>query len=197
MISLEKDIRILGEIYKAFYAQLQGKKINSCEYERKRYNFSEEAARCIDKLQRSECNARATEKAIRCARIICRGYYAIKKGNPDFEDADLGNLISRLTDEMVMADARKLQGKDLIVFYKTGDTCGGDRMKKIKRSDIKLLSHIREKKDRMDHMQMLSEFADMAPPGIDHVHLGYALMEQIDTLRQIKELESSICNDSR
>ncbi len=70
-------------------------------------------------------------------------------------------------------------------------------MKKIKRSDIKLLSHIREKRDRMDHMQMLSEFADMAPPGIDHVHLGYALMEQIDTLRQIKELESSICNDNK
>ena len=69
-------------------------------------------------------------------------------------------------------------------------------MKKIKRSDIKLLSHIREKRDRMDHMELLSEFAELAPPGIDQVSLGYTLMEQIDTLRQIKGLESSICNDN-
>ena len=45
-------------------------------------------------------------------------------------------------------------------------------------------------------MELLSEFAELAPPGIDQVSLGYTLMEQIDTLRQIKGLESSICNDN-
>ena len=67
-------------------------------------------------------------------------------------------------------------------------------MKKIKKSDIKLLSHIMEKRDRVDHMELLSEFAELAPTGIDQVSLGYTLMEQIDTLKQIKGLESSICH---
>ena len=67
-------------------------------------------------------------------------------------------------------------------------------MMKVKRSDIKLLSHIREKKDKMDFMQMQAGFEDEDHDG-EQRELGYALMEQIDTLKQIKGLESSICND--
>ncbi len=69
-------------------------------------------------------------------------------------------------------------------------------MRKIKRSDVKLLSHIKEKKNRMDYMQMHTSF-DEEDYGREHVKLGYALMEQIDTLKQIKGLESSICNDHK
>ena len=66
----------------------------------------------------------------------------------------------------------------------------------IKRSDIKLLSYIKEKKNRMDYMQMQTGFDDEGYGG-EQTELGYALMEQIDTLKQINGVESSICNDHK
>ena len=66
----------------------------------------------------------------------------------------------------------------------------------IKGSDIKLLSYIKEKKNRMDYMQMQTSF-DVEDYGGEQTELGYAFMEQIDTLKQIKGLESSICNDHK
>lgn len=67
-------------------------------------------------------------------------------------------------------------------------------MKQIKRSDIPLLSRIREKQQRMNHMQMRISL-DLAQPSEESAQLTYTLMEQLDTLNQLKRLESSICND--
>lgn len=65
-------------------------------------------------------------------------------------------------------------------------------MNKFKMSDIKLLSHIQEKKEKMDYMQIGLDDVDISS---DHTDIGYALMEQIETLKQLKGLESSIYND--
>ena len=67
-------------------------------------------------------------------------------------------------------------------------------MKQIKRSDIPLLSRIREKQQHMDHMQMRISMDLSESPG-ESAQLAYSLMEQLDTLNQLKRLESSICND--
>ena len=65
-------------------------------------------------------------------------------------------------------------------------------MKKIRGSDIKLLTCIREKMDWLDCIEMGVEGMDMED---GQTGLGYAFMEQIETLKQIKGLESSIFND--
>ncbi len=67
-------------------------------------------------------------------------------------------------------------------------------MNKLKRSDIKLLSHIQEKKKKMDYMQIGLDDVDISS---DQMDIGYAIMEQIETLKQLKGLESSIYNDSQ
>lgn len=69
-------------------------------------------------------------------------------------------------------------------------------MKKLNSSDIPLFSSIKGKQYQMDLIQQrfYIDFSDS--PDDDPSQLGYALMEQLDTLNQIKGLESSICNDS-
>ena len=67
-------------------------------------------------------------------------------------------------------------------------------MKQLNKSDLPLLLSIKEKRGHMNRIQKLfsigcSDHAD------DPSQLGYALMEQLDTLNQIKRLEYSICND--
>ena len=64
----------------------------------------------------------------------------------------------------------------------------------IRRSDIKLLSHIREKVSRMDRMQSMTN-GDVMETAASQTDLGFFLMEQIDTLKQLKEIEGAICND--
>ncbi len=67
-------------------------------------------------------------------------------------------------------------------------------MKKLKRSDIPLLSMIKEKQSQMDRIQQRFSM-DISEPSYEPSQLRYTLMEQLDTLNQIKGLESSICND--
>ncbi len=67
-------------------------------------------------------------------------------------------------------------------------------MKNIKRSDIPLLSRIREKQKHMDHIQMRIS-KDLSESPKESAQLTYSLLEQLDTLNQLKRLESSICND--
>jgi hypothetical protein len=67
-------------------------------------------------------------------------------------------------------------------------------MKQIKRSDIPLLSKIKEKQNYMNHMQMCLDM-DIAEPPEASTQMAYSLMEQIDTLNQLKRMESSIFND--
>ena len=67
-------------------------------------------------------------------------------------------------------------------------------MKKLNRSDIPLLSSIKEKQYQMDRIQQRF-YIDFSDSPDDPSQLGYAFMEQLDTLNQIKGLESSICND--
>jgi len=67
-------------------------------------------------------------------------------------------------------------------------------MKKLKRSDIPLLSMIKEKQSHMDRIQQRFSM-DISEPPYEPSQLGYTVMEQLDTLNQIKGLESSICND--
>ncbi len=71
-------------------------------------------------------------------------------------------------------------------------------MKQFKRSDIPLLVSIKKKKCHMEQIEnivtaTLSEAPDYSSGASE---LGYALMEQLDTLNQIKELACSICNDN-
>ncbi len=70
-------------------------------------------------------------------------------------------------------------------------------MKQIKRSDIPLLISIKKKKCHMERIEnkvtaTLSEAPDDSSVASD---LGYTLMEQLDTLNQIKKMEFSIYND--
>ena len=67
-------------------------------------------------------------------------------------------------------------------------------MKQVKNSDIPLLSRIVEKKQHMDYIQMKISM-DIEEPPDESIRLHHSLMEQLDTLNQIKRLESSICND--
>lgn len=68
-------------------------------------------------------------------------------------------------------------------------------MKQVKRSDIPLLVSIKEKEGHMKRIETkvataIYEVSDEAAS-----ELGYAFMEQLDTLNQIKRLECSIFND--
>ena len=70
-------------------------------------------------------------------------------------------------------------------------------MKQIKRSDIPLLISIKKKKSHMERIEnkvtaTLSEATDDSSVASE---LGYTLMEQLDTLNQLKRMESSIFND--
>ena len=69
-------------------------------------------------------------------------------------------------------------------------------MKQLKKSDLPLLQSIKEKQGHMNRIQRLFSIGCSEPPD-DPSQLGYALMEQLDTLNQIKGLESSICNDKQ
>ena len=67
-------------------------------------------------------------------------------------------------------------------------------MIELKKSDIRMLSHIKEKKNKMDYMQMVT--SDDEENNVEcNTELGYVFMEQIDTLNQLKAIECSICND--
>ena len=56
------------------------------------------------------------------------------------------------------------------------------------------MSHIREKVGRMNRMQGLT-IGDGIEAAAGRTDLGFFFMEQIDTLRQLKEIEGAICND--
>ena len=67
-------------------------------------------------------------------------------------------------------------------------------MKQLNKSDLPLLQSIKEKQGHMDRIQKLFSI-DISEHLDDPSQIGYAFLEQLDTLNQIKGLESSICND--
>lgn len=68
-------------------------------------------------------------------------------------------------------------------------------MKQVKRSDIPLLISIKEKEGQMQRIETKVAAALSDAPDETSSELGYALMEQLDTLNQIKSMEFSICSD--
>lgn len=70
-------------------------------------------------------------------------------------------------------------------------------MKQVKRSDIPLLVSIKEKEGHMQRIQSKVAIALSEVPDEGASELGYAFMEQLDTLNQIKSMEFSICSDHR
>ena len=68
-------------------------------------------------------------------------------------------------------------------------------MKQVKRSDIPLLVLIKEKEGHMQRIEAKVVAALADAPDEMSSELGYALMEQLDTLNQIKKMEFSIYND--
>ena len=70
-------------------------------------------------------------------------------------------------------------------------------MKQVKRSDIPLLVSIKEKEGHMQRIETKVATAIYEVPDEAASELGYAFMEQLDTLNQIKSMEFSICSDHR
>ena len=68
-------------------------------------------------------------------------------------------------------------------------------MKQVKRSDIPLLVSIKEKEGHMQRIQSKVATALSEAPDEGASELGYAFMEQLDTLNQIKNMEFSISSD--
>ena len=68
-------------------------------------------------------------------------------------------------------------------------------MKHVKRSDIPLLISIKEKEGHMQRIETKVATALSEAPDEAASELGYAFIEQLDTLNQIKKMEFSIYND--
>ena len=125
MISVEEDQRDLEKLYTGFADLVTARLVKEEEYAKLRKNIADEALACIEILQNTGISNKKVDSTIRRSKSNYKRYCAVIKGDEEFENKALSEIMPRLAAEIASVEARIMHNYRVSHPY-SADKCIGN-----------------------------------------------------------------------